>query len=301
MSLRKLLLIFFALAASAQPLLALNPESRISQYGHSVWRVQDGVLNGAPTAFAQTSDGYIWIGTQSGLYRFDGVSFLAWNPPAGQKFPSSIASIRSLYAASDGSLWIGAHAGLAHWANGKLTSISAPIATVEAIVEDRDGAIWITRSHLRSWTGPICKVSADAEQCYGESDGIKTASANPIATDAQGRFWIGASGTLVEWQGKLIGEYPLPGASGSDTSRSIEGVAVDAEGTIWAGVDRTGPHDGLQRFSNGRWSSFATQGFDGANVNVRTLFLDRDHCLWVGTANQGIYRIHGQTVDHFRP
>lgn len=299
MSLRKLLLIFFALQAVVQPLLALNPDTRISQYGHTVWRVQDGVLNGSPTAFAQTADGFLWIGTPSGLYRFDGVNFLAWAPPAGQQYPSGIASIQSLYAASDGSLWIGAHAGLAHWANGKFTSISAPNASIDAIAEDRDGAIWIARSHLRNWTGPLCKVSADAEQCYGESDGIKTAAAGSMTTDARGRFWIGGNGTLVEWQGKLIGEYPLPGSSASDASRSIEGVAADAEGTVWAGVDRTGPHDGLQRFSNGRWSSFATQGFDGASVNVLTLFLDRDHCLWVGTANQGIYRIHGQTVDHF--
>ena len=296
---RKLLLTFFALAASAQPLLALKPGTRISQYGHTVWRVQDGVLSGAPTAFAQTSDGYIWIGTPSGLSRFDGVSFLAWNPPAGQHYPSGIASIKSLYAARDGSLWIGTAAGLAHWANGKFTSISAPYAAVEAIAEDREGAIWITRSHTRNWTGPICRVLADSEQCFGKPDGIQTLAANPIATDVQGRFWIGASGTLLVWQGKLIGEYPLPGPSATDATRAIEGVAVDAEGTVWAGVDRTGPHDGLQSFSNGRWHSYTAPGFNGANVGVSTLFVDRDRCLWVGTENQGIYRIRGRSVDHF--
>lgn len=103
-----------ALAALVQPLLAVNAESRLSQYGHTVWRVQDGALNVNPTAFAQTPDGYIWIGTRSGLYRFDGVSFTAWNPPSGQRYPSGISSIQSLYAAKDGSLWIGTEAGLAH-------------------------------------------------------------------------------------------------------------------------------------------------------------------------------------------
>jgi len=295
----KQLSIFFALATLAQPLLALNPETRISQYGHTVWRVQDGALDGSPTAFAQTSDGYIWIGTQSGLYRFDGANFLTWNPPAGQRYPSGIASITSLYAGRDGSLWIGAAAGLAHWANGKFASIAAPIAAVDAIAEDHDGAIWITRSHLRNWTGPICKVSTGNEQCYGESDGIRTTTAGQIAADAQGHFWIGANGTLIEWQGKLMHEYLLPGASASDASRVIEGVAVDAEGTIWAGIRRTGPHDGLQRFSNGRWRSYTAPNFNGANIGVSTLFLDQDNCLWVGTANQGIYRIHGNSVDHF--
>jgi len=169
---------------------------------------------------------------------------------------------------------------------------------VEAIAEDRDWAIWIARSHMLNFTGPICQVSGDSEQCYGGSDGIRTAGAGSIAIDAQGHLWIGGSGTLVEWQGKLIGESLLPGANAPDTNRGIDGVAVDAGGTVWAGVNRSGPGDGLLRFSIGRWSSYSTPGFTGANVRVRSLFVDRNDCLWVGTYNQGLYRIHGQTVDH---
>ena len=295
---RKLLLFFFAIAMLARPLLALNPDTRISQYGHTVWRVRDGALNGSPTALAQTPDGYIWVGTQSGLYRFDGVNFLPWNPPSGQMYPSGIAGITSLYVAKDGSLWIGTGGGLAHWANEKFTVVAAPNAEVEAITEDHEGAIWITRSHMHKFTGPICRVSADIEQCFGESDGIQAFAAGPIAADAQGRFWIGGVGTLLEWQGKHIKEHILPGANASDT-REIEGVVVDAEGTVWTGEPQTGPHDGLQRFSNGKWQSYIVPGFHGANLSVNALFLDRDHCLWIGTTNQGIYRIHGQSVDHF--
>jgi signal transduction histidine kinase/ligand-binding sensor domain-containing protein len=299
MSPKKLISNFFALATLVQPLLALNPGSRISQYGHTVWRVQDGALNGNPTVLAQTSDGYVWIGTQGGLSRFDGVNFQVWNPPPGQRYPSGNASIYSLYAARDGSLWIGTGAGLSHWANGKFTSISGLIAAVDGIAEDKEGVLWFTRTHLHQFTGPICKVSASSEQCFGKSDGIQTEAAGPMSVDKDGHFWIGANGTLLEWRGKLIAEYLLPGATASDSSREIEGVATDAEGSVWVGVDRTGPRDGLQRFSTGRWRSFTAPGFNGANISVRTLFLDRDNCLWVGTENQGIYRIRGHSVDHF--
>ena len=295
----KLFLVLFALAAFASPLQALNPEMRISQLGHTVWRVQDGVLNGSPTAFAQTSDGYIWVGTQSGLYRFDGLNFLVWSPPPGQRYPANSVSITALYGARDGSLWVGNTAGLVRWVNGNFTNVAAPNAAVDAITEDSEGTIWITRSHMHQFTGPLCKVSANSEQCFGEADGIHTSAASAIAVDAQGRFWIGGLGTLLEWQGKLLGEYLLPGASAFDNSRIIEGVVVDADGIVWTGENRTGPRDGLQRFSNGRWRSYTAPGFNGADLDVRTLFLDRDHCLWVGTENQGIYRIHGQTVDHF--
>src|SRR5258708_40116827 len=52
------------------PSKALDPDTRVSQYAHTAWLVQDGYFNGAPRAITQTTDGYIWIGTQSGLWRF---------------------------------------------------------------------------------------------------------------------------------------------------------------------------------------------------------------------------------------
>jgi len=277
----------------------LNPKSLISQYGHTVWRVQDGYLNGNPTSFAQTADGYMWVGSQGGLYRSDGVTFTAWNPPPGRQYPFNNASIQSLYAAKDGSLWIGSASGLSHLANGTFTSISAPVGQVEAIVQDRDGAIWISRTHMRSFTGPICKVSGDNEQCYGKSSGIEAVAAYPIAADAKGRLWIGASGTLLEWDEKLIGEYRLPGEKEIDATRSITGLVIDDNGTIWAGVSRRGPGNGLQQFVNRKWRSYVASGLNGTTIDVRTLFLDRDGSLWIGTENQGLYRIHDESVDHF--
>jgi signal transduction histidine kinase/ligand-binding sensor domain-containing protein len=276
----------------------LNPNSLISQYGHTVWRVQDGAFGGNPTAFAQTPDGYIWVGTQGGLYRFDGINFVALNPP-GQQYPLTSASIQSLYPAKDGSLWIGTRSRLAHWANGKLTNISAPLATVGAIAQDNDGAIWIIRSGMQNFSGPICKISADTERCYGKPDGIQSITASSMVSDAQGRFWIGGGGTLIEWQGKLVGEYPLPGGKGYDDGRPVAGVAVNGNSGIWVGVGRSGPGNGLQLFANGQWRTYIAPGLNGTSLVVQTLLLDRDNCLWVGTADHGIYRIRGGTVDNF--
>src|ERR1700756_4338204 len=97
---------------------ALNPELDVSQYAHTVWRVRDGFTRGAIQAIAQTPDGYLWLGTEFGLYRFDGVKANAWQPPPDQPLPSS--AIISLLAARDGTLWIGTFKGLASWKNGKL-------------------------------------------------------------------------------------------------------------------------------------------------------------------------------------
>lgn len=101
---------------------ALDPDRQISQYAHTAWRVQDGAFSGTPHAITQTADGYLWVGTEGGLLRFDGVRFVPWTPPSGKKLPST--RVYSLLGASDGSLWIGTGLGLASWKNSDLVNYS---------------------------------------------------------------------------------------------------------------------------------------------------------------------------------
>src|SRR5262245_53809209 len=68
---------------------ALNPALDVSQYAHTAWKIRDGFSKGDITCVAQTADGYLWLGSEFGLLRFDGVRSIAWQPPAGQSLPSS--------------------------------------------------------------------------------------------------------------------------------------------------------------------------------------------------------------------
>ncbi len=100
--------------------LRVRVESRtldVSQYAHTAWKVGENLPQGAIESIAQTPDGYLWLGTEFGLLRFDGVRNLPW--PSSLRLPSG--PIRSLLAARDGTLWIGATKGLASWKDGKLT------------------------------------------------------------------------------------------------------------------------------------------------------------------------------------
>src|SRR5262249_39943402 len=103
LNLRCLLLWLFLLLGAA-PVWAVNPKVCISQYGHTAWRIQDGILSGIASAIAQTADGYLWIGSPFGLVRFDGVRFVSWTPPPGRRLLSPDVNYR--LAARDGSLWI---------------------------------------------------------------------------------------------------------------------------------------------------------------------------------------------------
>src|SRR3984885_6837716 len=119
MHIPKPLPLIFLLLSAVGTLSALDPTKWISQYAHTAWRMQDGVFNGAPNAIAQTTDGYLWIGTQNGLIRFDGVRFVPLVPLKGKPLSGGIFS---LLAGTDGSLWIGTSTNLAHLQNGNLTN-----------------------------------------------------------------------------------------------------------------------------------------------------------------------------------
>ena len=88
----------------AFPVKALDPQKSMSQFTHAFWTAKDGIP-GPVRAIAQTPDGYLWLGTEAGLYRFDGLRFVAWEPGFGESIPNS--SVLSLCTSRDGSLWIG--------------------------------------------------------------------------------------------------------------------------------------------------------------------------------------------------
>src|SRR6476660_4630452 len=120
---------------------ALNSSLDVSQYAHASWKISDGFSDGIIRAIAQTADGYLWLGTEFGLRRFDGVRAVPWEPPAGQQLPTS--DIRSLQGARDVRLWSVTFKGLASWKDGKLSHYSELDGQViEALLEDREGTIW---------------------------------------------------------------------------------------------------------------------------------------------------------------
>jgi ligand-binding sensor domain-containing protein len=100
--------------------LALNPALAINQYAHTAWTIREGFLRSPVSSIAQTPDGYLWLGTESGLLRFDGVRIVPWKPLWDERLPST--NIAKLLVTRDGRLWIGTFAGLASWKDGRLTT-----------------------------------------------------------------------------------------------------------------------------------------------------------------------------------
>ena len=275
---------------------AVDPNNHISQYAHTAWRVQDGIFEGTPRVLAQTADGYLWIGTMSGLVRFDGVRFVPWAPPAGEKLPSQ--RINSLLGGTDGSLWIGTAVGLSRWQNNHLTNYEDQRGVVTAIVEDTDSTIWINLSPSAA-EAPLCHILTSTMQCFGAADGIPPGAYWALTKDHQGNFWIGRhhGQGLIRWKPDSHDIFPLKGPKSTDAS--VSSIAVETDGSLWTGFDGPGPGLGLQKFVDGIWKPFLTSELDGSKVAVVGMLLDREKALWVGTTKNGVYRIYRDKVDHF--
>ena len=123
------------------PAIALDPSLDISQYAHTAWTFRNGFFNGAVYTIAQAADGYLWLGTQTGCVRFDGVRAVPLPLPPGQQLPST--AVGALLPARDGTLWIGTLDGLVSWKNGQLTEYPALAGqSVIALLQERDGTVW---------------------------------------------------------------------------------------------------------------------------------------------------------------
>jgi ligand-binding sensor domain-containing protein len=289
-----LLLLLFSVSS----VWAVDPSRHISQYAHTAWRVQDGVFSGSPNAIAQTTDGYLWIGTQGGLLRFDGVRFVPWAPPDGQHLPSS--NVTSLLGARDGSLWIGMEGGLSHWDKRNLTNYPSSKRRINTIIEDRSGTVWFARIPEIDAAGSLCQAIGTDIRCYGGEDGIPNSPGlGPLVEDTLGNLWMGGAAEVVRWKSGTFSRFSLSGLKSNRGMDGITSLVANSDGSLWVGIALARRGLGLQQLAQGVWKPFVMPGLDSSTLEVQTLFLDRENALWIGTFKQGVYRIHGRRVDHF--
>jgi signal transduction histidine kinase/ligand-binding sensor domain-containing protein len=266
----------------------LSPALDINQYAHTAWTVRQGFFDGIVHAITQTQDGYLWLGTELGLVRFDGVRAVPWTFPHNQRLVSG--SILSLLATRDGSLWIGTVDGLDRWQGGTLTHYPELTSQrIFALFEDHTGKVWA--ASFRPAGATLCEIRDRTAACVGH-DGTFGPWVRAIYEDRDGRLWVHASTGLWQWTPGPPKRYPLPNASTwFQTSQPLVQGGTESELIFIAG--------GLRSFVEGRVTSYAVsdvpQPFTPLNL-LRT----RDGALWIGTLERGLVRIASRTTTMTR-
>lgn len=287
----------FALSASvAIPSLALAPDRELTQYVHRIWQTQQGLPDGAIMRIIQDPTGYLWLATEAGLYRFDGVRFapverLYAGAPAG-------LNIRSAALDSSGTFWLGGNEGTVYAVrpNGT-TAYSAeqglPGGVAECVVPARNGVVWACME------GGVARIDPNATgqkiQAFRSADGLMNDHSRAICEDAQGNIWEGGdTPNIALYSNGKFRSRPLarlPGAT------SIRALFCDGD-TVWAGTSY-----GLVRLRGGQQTLFtADEGLVDSFVFEVT---KGEHgVLWIGTRS-GFSRLSegltNPTWDSFRP
>jgi PAS domain S-box-containing protein len=307
-----------ASAQSGAP--GLDPQRPISQYLHDIWTIDQGLPQNGILAIAQGRDGYLWLGTEAGLVRFDGVSFTTFTTANTSALKDNYVSAVMVDSADDVLVgtWVGGVTRL-----GAKTSAAIPGAEgafVNGVYRDRAGRLWAPR------TGGLLLLRNGAFQPAAGAD----VSVFSMADDSSGLLLAGTKDGLITWQGDRwvswgkITEtvwtvyhdradgwwFGTPDAlyysHGARLERfdaahglpagGVTSILESRNGQLWVGTDG----GGLARLVNRRFQRFAAQ--DGLSDDAVTFLLeDREGSLWVGTRHGGLNRFRQPIFTTYTP
>ncbi len=267
---------------------ALDPNRPLTQALLRIWQVQQGLPRAAILSIHQTHDGYLWLGTQVGLYRFDGVRFVSVQGAPDR----SLANlwIQDLCEDQSHNLWIATDdAGLIRLRNRTITSMGRtdglPSEHIRCLLVDRQGELWVgtDKGLARFHDGKLI--------VYQTKQGLPADHIRALSESPSGKLWIATEGHHVcTWNGKSF----QPSEFNSMPARGeINVMLAGPDETVWVGTTA-----GLVRRKGSQQRSFTS--IDGlANDLVYSLTQGANGGVWVGTKD-GISRIQGDRIESFR-
>ena len=277
--LRAAALLLTAAITAAGPTVVVAADLRDVLGGYTIasWTRKDGLPTTHVRALAQDHEGYLWIGTDAGLLRFDGVQFVPWEVVHGVPLPNR--PVRALFTSRDRSIWIGfaEDGGIARLQSngrvqifGEADGLGVGREFLASFAEDLRGQIWVGRSD------GLYRFADDAWQRWTPGHGIGVGAVRSTYVDARGALVIGTDDGVFRGanDGEIFERI-------DDSSNPVRSIAADRLNRIWAtdartGVKLVGDHH--------RAGEHPERGVGGH------IIADRDGLLWVATI-QGLWRL----------
>jgi signal transduction histidine kinase/ligand-binding sensor domain-containing protein/CheY-like chemotaxis protein len=266
---------------------ALDPEKTISQYFLDVWGINRGLPQNSIHSIIQDKEGYLWLGTQEGLVRFDGVRFTVYDKKNTEQITDNW--IMTICESRDGTLWVGTHGGgLCSLKKGKFSVYTTRDGLsndmITKIYEDHRGNLWIgTEDGLNLLENKKFTI-------YTTRQGLSDGRIKGICEDSQNNLWVGtfSSGVNYMKDGKFHSFTTKQGLSDDD----ITSIYRDREGNLW--ISTYG--GGLNCFRDGKLSIYNTKN-GLSNDCVLTVYEDRRGDLWIGTDSGGLNRLKNGVIE----
>jgi ligand-binding sensor domain-containing protein/signal transduction histidine kinase len=274
----RVILVVLAIFAATLPALALPGEGTLDGLSRRLWEAVDGLPDQTVNALAQTPDGSLWIGTEGGLVRFDGVQFSSYDRESVRD--GIDRGVNALFVARNGVLWIGTEGGgVIRYLNQHfercLTNDRQGGIFVRAIYQDRRGTIWVGADQ------GLYRLNGNTLDRIDNTPQVPTIFVRTIVEDSQGNLWVGGTRLLEFSDNKLLRDYPLP--SGGEKN-VIMTMRFGRDGTMWLGM-----RSGLYRL--GKNGSFI-RAFDLLEP-IDSITQETNGTIWIGTEGQGLYYIRG--------
>ncbi len=263
----------------------LNSPGWAQQYTFHNYTGNDGLSQLLGQALFQDRYGYIWVGTQSGLNRYDGNRFEIFSIPQG------LADdwINAITQDSTGRIWVGTNGGLSSWDGQGFENYTTADGLVDkhvlSLTIDEEGKVWCgTASGLSRWNG-------SEFHNFTEIDGLPQIRINALFLDHSRRLWVGTESGLFYLEGNQFVNFPNEELH----NQTIYKLAEDREHHLWVGA-----REGVFAFTDGQLNAQYTSANGLSGLPVGALYAGRDGALWVGTAS-GLAMIHDGEVQLITP
>jgi ligand-binding sensor domain-containing protein/tRNA A-37 threonylcarbamoyl transferase component Bud32 len=269
-------------------LAALDPDRAITQYQIDTWNDEKGLSQNSVFAIRQTADGYLWLGTEEGVNRFDGNKFVTFDM---DNTPAMLSNyICTMFEDSRKRLWMGTRrGGLLAYEDGRFTHYSEKEGLlhedIHCITEGPDGNIWIGTHR-----GGLYLFKNGRFRVYTVEDGLPNDVIRAIHKTGEGHFWIGTGDGFSLFENNKFTNYSI---KKNDTANYIRAIYEDSSGTLWLGTN-----GGLYLMQGGKISP-AKINAEYPDARIYTIFEDSDKNVWIGTVAQGLFRYRDGVFSQF--
>ena len=268
------------LLGGAGSIFALDPHKALTQFSMSVWTQHQGLPQDTIRAITQTGDGYLWLGTDEGLARFDGYEFSIFNRDRGD-LPSN--SITALAAGNEGSLWIGSRRGLTRYRDHRFLTYTRKEGLaddlVSALFVDHAGILWIVAG------GNLSRFDGSNFTNFMRERDVPLRSVRAVTEDGDHNLFLSGDNSVVKMAGGKFVNVLDASTLKADFPQALQ---VDHAGNLWI----IGVRGLIERLPNGAIKKYGAREGLSDSFGLNAIREDRGGTIWVGT-DLGLARLEG--------